>query len=377
MKTHLSHMTPEEKLAHQDRLNRLRQRKFYEIHGDRVRKERMIKYHENKKRKEQTPEPEPTPEPIPEPEKNEIDKITDFLNKQDLTAGTRKTRIDDTKRFLWKLTTCTELIECLKNPEKILNELKTAKKTNGTDYSDNTLKIGIQTILYLIDNYPPLRVITKDTKDKYLEFYEIMKVKNQMKVENEKENDEVFNFDVMLRKVKKRYKENSVEYLLMLLYNEFTVRDNFSKLIIKDLSVDDDPETKKRNIFIYDSQNEDLINPVIEINDYKTVSKYGTLKFELKKKTKLRFLILDYIEKKRLKHGDGVFGKSASLNKMVSRILSSVGIDTKNGINALRQSKITTEFNKKKISAKERLELSKRMGHSPITQVNYLRNLKK
>ena len=373
MKTHLSHMTPEQKLAHQDNLNRLRQRRFYEKNGDRVRAERMVKYHENKKK--QTPEPEPTPEP--ETEKTEIDKITDFLNKQDLTAGTRKTRIDDTKRFLGKLTSCTELIECLQDPEKILKELKQAKKSNGTTYSDNTLKIGIQTILYLIDNYPPLKIITKDIKDKYLEFYEVMKVKNQMKVENEKDTDEVFNFDDMLRKVKKKYKENSVEYLLMSLYNDFTVRDNFSKLIIKDLSVNDDPETTKRNIFIYDSQNEDLINPVIEISNYKTVSKYGTLKFELKKKTKLRYLILDYIEKKRLKHGDGIFGKSASLNKMVVKILSSIGVDTKNGINALRQSKITTEFNKKKISAKERLELSKRMGHSPVTQVNYLRNLRK
>jgi hypothetical protein len=376
MKTHLSNLTPEEKLAHQDRLNRLRQRRFYEKNGDRVRAERMVKYHENKKRQKQTPK-EPEPEPEPDPEKTEIDKITDFLNKQDLTAGTRKTRIDDTKRFLGKLTSCTELIECLQDPDKILNELKQAKKTNGTNYSDNTLKIGIQTILYLIDNYPPLKVITKETKNKYLEFYEVMKVKNQMKVEGEKDTDEVFNFDDMLRKVKKKYKENSVEYLLMLLYHEFTVRDNFSKLIIKDLSVNDDPETTKRNIFIYDSENEDLINPVIEISNYKTVSKYGTLKFELKKKTKLRYLILDYIEKKRLKHGDGIFGKSASLNKMVVKILSSVGINTKNGINALRQSKITTEFNKKKITAKERLELSKRMGHSPVTQVNYLRNLKK
>ena len=376
MKTHLSNLTPEQKLAHQDNLNRLRQRRFYEKNGDRVRKERMVKYHENKKRREQTPK-DPEPEPEPESEKTEIDKITDFLNKQDLTAGTRKTRIDDTKRFLGKLTSCTELIECLKDPEEILKELKQAKKSNGTNYSDNTLKIGIQTILYLIDNYPPLKIITKDIKDKYLEFYEVMKVKNQMKVENEKDTDEVFNFDDMLRKVKKKYKENSVEYLLMLLYHEFTVRDNFSKLIIKDLSVNDDPETTKRNIFIYDSQNEDLINPVIEISNYKTVSKYGTLKFELKKKTKLRYLILDYIEKKRLKHGNGIFGKSASLNKMVSKILSSVGINTKNGINALRQSKITTEFNKKKITAKERLELSKRMGHSPVTQVNYLRNLKK
>ena len=368
----LTNMTPEEKLAHQDRLNRLRQRRFYEKNGDRVRADRMKKYHENKKK--QTPK---EPEPIQDPEKTEIDKITDFLNKQDLTAGTRKTRIDDTKRFLGKLTSCTELIECLQDPDKILNELKQAKKSNGTTYSDNTLKIGIQTILYLIDNYPPLKIITKDIKDKYLEFYEVMKVKNQMKVENEKDTDEVFNFDDMLRKVKKKYKENSVEYLLMLLYHEFTVRDNFSKLIIKDLSVNDDPETTKRNIFIYDSENEDLINPVIEISNYKTVSKYGTLKFELKKKTKLRYLILDYIEKKRLKHGDGIFGKSASLNKMVVKILSSVGINTKNGINALRQSKITTEFNKKKITAKERLELSKRMGHSPVTQVNYLRNLKK
>lgn len=374
MKTHLSHMTPEQKLAHQDNLNRLRQRRFYEKNGDRVRAERMVKYHENKKK--QTPK-EPEPEPESESEKTEIDKITDFLNKQDLTAGTRKTRIDDTKRFLGKLTTCTELIECLQDPDKILTELKQAKKGNGTNYSDNTLKIGIQTILYLIDTYPPLKVITKDTKDKYLEFYEVMKVKNQMRVEGEKDTDEVFNFDDMLRKVKKKYKENSVEYLLMLLYNEFTVRDNFSRLIIKDLSVNDDPETTKRNLFIYDSENEDLINPVIEISNYKTVSKYGTLKFELKKKTKLRYLILDYIDKKRLKHGDGIFGKSASLNKMVVKILSSIGVDTKNGINALRQSKITTEFNKKKISAKERLELSKRMGHSPVTQVNYLRNLKK
>jgi hypothetical protein len=352
-----------EQVARTRELNRLRQERFYKRHKEVIKVQRREQY---KVKREKIKEAKALNDKIQE-EKGEYQRIKEFIEKQDLSQGTKKQRLLDTKRFLEKLTSCDKLIDCLQDPTKIINEIKNAKMENGKAYSDNTLKSGIQTILYLIDNYPPLK--NNVDKKPFIEFYELMKVKNIQRVEElQADEEQTFDFDEMLNKVKDKYGNESREYLLMSLYNEYTVRDNYAQLLIFDKTVDEKiPDDK--NILIMDKDKFQII-----LNDYKTKNRYGVLNFKLSKK--LSNLFFNYINKNKLKHGDYVFGKSKSLVKMVKDILKGVDIDVKQSINALRHSKISTEFKKKDISSDERMTLYKRMGHSPITQVSYLRKLK-
>lgn len=360
------------KMEHEALGNRERQRKFYLKHKDRVNQERRESYHlKRQSYKKVIEKSKQIQESEQNDERDEVEKIIEFLKSQKLSEGTLKQRINDTKRFLGKLTTCEDILNCLKNPQKILEEIKDSKMPNGKEYSDNTKKSALQSILYLIDNYTPLKNIDKTP---YVEFYDLMKVNNLVRVENLQTNDkETFDFNKMVKAVKKKYGEKSREYLLISFYDNLTARDDYNNLIIFDENIEKynpkDIETQKNN-FIVISKTKTKKMTII-LNKYKTSKKYKEIQFVMP--MKLKNLTSDFIEKNNLKHGDPLFGKKNSLSKDIKAILNGVDINVSQSINALRHAKISTEF--KKISPEERLKLTKKMAHSPITQVSYLRKL--
>lgn len=365
-----------EKMKREALMNRERQRKFYEKNRDRVNKERreryLLKRQSYQKVLDKSKQIESGQSTEAENDRiNEIDKIIEFLKKQKISDGTMKQRINDTKRFLGKLTSCEDLLMCLKNSEKILSEIKNAKMPNGKPYSDNTKKSALQSILYLIDNYPPLKNINKRP---FVEFYDLMKVNNLVRVENLQANDdETFDFNQMVKSVKKKYGEKSREFLLISFYDNLTARDDYNNLIIFDENIQKyNPEDidKKKNNYLVISKTKTRKMTII-LNKYKTSGKYKTINFVIP--TKLKNLTFDFIKTNNLSHGDPLFGKKNSLSKDIKAILNGVDINVSQSINALRHSKISTEF--KKISPEERIKLTKKMAHSPITQVSYLRKL--
>lgn len=365
-----------EKMKREALMNRERQRKFYEKNRDRVNKERreryLLKRQAYQKVLDKSKQIESGQSTEAENDRiNEIDKIIEFLKKQKISDGTMKQRINDTKRFLGKLTSCEDLLMCLKNSEKILSEIKNAKMPNGKPYSDNTKKSALQSILYLIDNYPPLKNINKRP---FVEFYDLMKVNNLVRVENLQANDdETFDFNQMVKSVKKKYGEKSREFLLISFYDNLTARDDYNNLIIFDENIQKyNPEDidKKNNNYLVISKTKTRKMTII-LNKYKTSGKYKTINFVIP--TKLKNLTFDFIKTNNLSHGDPLFGKKNSLSKDIKAILNGVDINVSQSINALRHSKISTEF--KKISPEERIKLTKKMAHSPITQVSYLRKL--
>lgn len=365
-----------EKMKREALMNRERQRKFYEKNRDRVNKERreryLLKRQSYQKVLDKSKQIESGQSTEAENDRiNEIDKIIEFLKKQKISDGTMKQRINDTKRFLGKLTSCEDLLMCLKNSEKILSEIKNAKMPNGKPYSDNTKKSALQSILYLIDNYPPLKNINKRP---FVEFYDLMKVNNLVRVENLQANDdETFDFNQMVKSVKKKYGEKSREFLLISFYDNLTARDDYNNLIIFDENIQKyNPEDidKKNNNYLVISKTKTRKMTII-LNKYKTSGKYKTINFVIP--TKLKNLTFDFIKTNNLSHGDPLFGKKNSLSKDIKAILNGVDINVSQSINALRHSKISTEF--KKISPEERIKLTKKMAHSPITQVSYLRKL--
>jgi hypothetical protein len=85
-------------------------------------------------------------------------------------------------------------------------------------------------------------------------------------------------------------------------------------------------------------------------------------------------LIRNFITKNKLKYDDTLFGKS-KLTGVVGLMFKKIGIDS-GAINYIRTSKLSTELDKEKINdVALRLKFSKLAGHSPVTQLRYLRTV--
>ena len=106
----------------------------------------------------------------------------------------------------------------------------------------------------------------------------------------------------------------------------------------------------------------------IVLNEYKQDSHYGQIRHTCS--SSLRKLITDYITKKSLKLGDLLFGVP-HLTDVVTLTNKRLGYTT--GINLYRHMKVNDVLKNCNCSYEERLELSKKMGHSPATQLKYLK----
>ena len=89
------------------------------------------------------------------------------------SESTRNTYITGTKN-LFRITGCKDLLKCLKSYNKIINNVKNSDTLQGDDYSINSKKTLIQTVVYLIDN---LEIeISKTIKQKYNDYFDLLKV---------------------------------------------------------------------------------------------------------------------------------------------------------------------------------------------------------
>lgn len=206
------------------------------------------------------------------------------------SEGTIKTNIDD----ISTITNMTSpLLDCdwekgLSKPLLIIDKLETAYKLNSNDkYSTNAKIKYLNLIMKIIDKIIPELI---PIKDKYIHQSEILKQRSI----NEKEEYlvNVYRFDILKKKILEKFKKHSKEFLLASLYEQITVRDNFSQLKIIN-SMDDIIKDKKTNYLIL--PNNQTTFAKVFLQKYKTDKKYADLEFTCDKV--LTDLLIEYINK--------------------------------------------------------------------------------
>jgi hypothetical protein len=267
-----------------------------------------------------------------------------------------KTYINSIKQLM-RISSCEDLVDCLKDSSKIINLIENGKKKNGSaGYAVNS-KIGLyQVILYIIDSFK-LNI----DKEPYNKQRLLLKIKDEDRVESNKDKL-VSNWPEVLDKVKSKYGEDSKEFLIMSLYQRIPARDDFQLLVTDKLDNYDD----KINYLVLRMGKPSKVI----LHHFKTADKYGNKSFVLSKD------LSNLVNKYRIKHNillnDYLFGNRPQTG-FVSKILKSIGFDdemvyNKTGISFLR--KITVS-NTPIDSAEEKLDLANKMGHSTNTQKGY------
>jgi hypothetical protein len=386
-------------------LNRARQARHYQKHKEEINQARRANtalLSQLKKQKEPEPEqipvPEPEPEPIsqtthqplkpikkkvkktkklvveeepePEPEvimikktkKSKLPKVIDLEKVFDLLQGLRDSNViktdgtlkkyeEDTKRLM-KLTKCDNLLDCLKDPKEI------SKIIDDSSYAINTKKSLYQSVVFLIDNLKlPYSVATFNDYKKHFEIYKGKSTEEGI----EKTYESLITFPEYLKLVKEKWGENSKMYLLGRLYDQVTMRDDFQLMIVsKSADVTDD-----KNYLVVPKTGQ----LKVVMNVFKTSNKYKIEPIRLDES--LSQLLREFMKKNNLKPGDYLFG-SKKLTSYISNNNQLIGV--KGGTNTYRHMKTTEILSDPDLTEEQRIEVSLKMAHSPISQLKYVRN---
>jgi hypothetical protein len=279
------------------------------------------------------------------------------------TPQTQKTYITDVKR-LFKITKCQDLKNCVNAYKKMITNIE-----NSKEYSINTIKQTIQIVLFINDKYNLFQnMFSKKKADELKKHFtkSLDKFKDKsMKQTEQRQYDIIYpSFKELFSKAKSKFGQKSKEYLIVLLYSQFTVRDNFNKLKI----ISDENEDDGENNFLLKT------TKVLKfiINDFKTAGKFQQLHYTVPK-GELYTLINWWIDNKKLAYGSYLFGKT-KMSSFISKTNESLGYKL-GGVNLYRHARITDLYKDKNISFEQRNKLSNEMGHGMMTQEKYRRNL--
>jgi|LakMenE01Jun11ns_1017448.scaffolds.fasta_scaffold9949612_1 hypothetical protein len=354
-------MNADQELARLRDMNRARAKRHYDAKKDEINAKRREKYLNTliSQQEINLAKKETDTNPI-----FSYNYISDELEEREMNKRSKSKYLDDLRRFV-VLTNCEDnVIACINDYKKTIPIIHNAVKFDGTPYALNTKKSLFQVILYIIDN---LKLPVKDIiKNWYVKEFEIMKLDSIDK--NIVDQDTIIiSFTDYLKKIKERFGEESKEYLISLLYNEATLRDDFILKIVPSIK---DTKDDNENFIIVSPKEENL---TLIINHYKTRELYGVIKIRLS--IGLSRMIRKYIQVENLSMNDYLFG-----NKNLSTFVQKMNkeIDVNGGINLYRKMKISEMYKKYdgNPSAEERINLSNLMVHSPILQTRYLRNIK-
>lgn len=360
------------KLEKKKEQTRIRQARFYEKKKDEVNAKRREKYQAcvakclaeaNKGYKEPFIPEKPVftkgDIKIKDLSKNKslsYDEIVKYLDELNLNTNTAKKYKNDIKTFI-NITGCADVIKCLKRSDVIINDIENGTKNDGTLYSNNTRKGLYQSILFIIDRFN-LQI----NKQPYKLKFEESKIQSIEDNDKKVHEEPVMKFSQFMEKVKREFGEKSKMYAIVKLYDEVPMRDNLQLMIVD--SIKDAKDISLNYIVIYPTKNSKVI-----INRHKTDKMYGSIQANVS--TNTTRLLKNYMKDNNINEGDYLFG-SHKLSSFISDNNKLLGI--KQGFNTFRHMKISEELSKVK-SIPERQMLASSMGHSPLTQLKYVRNL--
>jgi hypothetical protein len=268
-------------------------------------------------------------------------------------------------RQIFRITNCPTLTKCLAGYDKIKKTIEEGLQKNGKPYSLNSKKSFFQAIVYVVDH---LKVpLTDAIKEKYRVLQQVYVGNSKKQTENNKTNPAhaVMLYSTYLGKIKAEFGDKSKQFLIASMYNEVTVRDDFQLLIV----------SSEREI-TSDTQNYLVVPRIVKnnatfvIQSYKTSQKYGIIKQKVS--TVLSKMLRDWINTNNLTNGNLLF-QNKTLSDYVSTMNKSVGASS--GINYLRHSKISEILSRQVMSDEDKIMFSRRMAHSPMTSLSYVRSI--
>lgn len=395
-----SDIEDESKTDRRKRLANARQKKYYQRNKDtitagfqksrddlkkcekkqKIRKEQRLLRAQNQ---EPVQEPIPVPEPVVEPipvvrigRKRKTVYTIEYIREQmkDLKPETTKKTYFTTLDIIFRASRGTDMAKFLQNFTLFKKRLENVKMLRGGDVYNITSRINqVKMVIFCCDPVNNISVpLDHETLTKYKNWIKVLDLEIQdiQKARRENPENAVLPFPVYMSKVLEKYGENSMEYLIVSLYNENTLRDNYGSLVV----IASEREIDKEKSLNY------LINPrgvssqcKIVIQNYKTAGNNGIFRATLSRP--LTKLLRNYIRDNGLE--SLLFpGYQSGLSSMVSKMNRDLGIKSGGGINYLRHSKVATLFNGREPTHEERAALSTSMTHSVGMQVGYNRLLK-
>lgn len=356
-------LTEEERKSIIREQTRLRQQRYYERNKDKINKQLREARAELKQCKIEKEEVEN--ELLTEAEKSEplkiatLDNLISRIKNIGGSKSTSDTFLSGLKR-IWMLmdwNNNTDLNKELKNTKTIINGI------TDSGYSINTQKSDIQALLKAVDFFK--LKISKGNRELIADEFAKLKILSNELSSEKIATQPTINMKSYLKMIRDFYKKTDKMYVLIQLYNELTIRDDYGSLKI----VNRKQDMKDKGNFIY--LNDAFSNGEILINEHKTDKKYGPIRHKLS--VTLTKLIKNYVKAEKLENGDFLFG-SGKLSQFVSRENKNITKKHKlGGITEIRHRKIAEFLGNKKRTPEERVKLAKMMNHSPATQEKYHR----
>lgn len=238
-----------------------------------------------------------------------------------------------------------DIITCIRPVDKVVQKVKQKYQ------NPNTIKYYLQSLLFLVDEYPGLK--DKVNRQKYYDAWEASKV---VKIEfdaEEKPKKTGPSIESIQDAVDKKFGADSIESLYIAIYRQAPVRLDYQDIKVFG-SLNQVPEDTEKYLVL---QSKKLI-----MHHYnKTDKKYGT------KEIKLSPELMNKIKaslKKQPRDQLFVFSNS-NPTKAISNILRKAGI-AGGSLNTLRHAVMSEEM-----TPEDRVKLARVAGHAPTTSVDY------
>lgn len=330
---------------------------------DQARKEKYRQYYLNKKAKKEAKKlAQENPEVISEPVSEKKVKKTNFSSEEqelldeiallqeplELAEKTKQTHMVAYKMLI-KCVSCNKeaLLHLLLNePELTIQMIDSSKKLDGlTDYSNQSKNKILQGIRPLFD------LFKVEYSEEHLKKYrEKMEQYNFAYLTCSIQKKILPTYDEYLFRMLEFYSDRSLEYLLINLYREVPVRDDFQMKLV---STKAQTKSKQHNYLLLNKKTCCII-----LNQYKTAKHYGQKTYDLS--PRLKEMIIAYISTIETPD-EYVFG-NRQLSPVICQINQRLGYD--GGITLLRKMAVTDLYRNEQATHEQKQQLAERMCHS-------------
>jgi hypothetical protein len=271
--------------------------------------------------------------------------------------STRKTHISAMNRVF-------NIVESLKDLNKNFKAFVSTLE-NEKDYSTNTIKSTISSLLAILDRYK-IKIINSKNMKALVNLYNkyILMSNDEQVIKNE--NVVVPTWSKYLIKSERFFGKGSKQYLVASLYHALSVRDDFANLLFIRMS-DIDNDTSKNYLAV--TERDDYY---IVLNQYKTANSYKQIEFKLPLKVKR--LVKTWLSNNGILFNQSVF-KESSLSPFVTKMHRDLGYGDlgQGAINLFRKMSVSALEGS---SYEEKVEKASTMAHGILTQQKYKRLLK-
>ena len=342
-------MDASQKIEHLKIQNRERQAKFYNENKAKILAKKQIEREQLKLLNRVEPI-------VIVPVSFTLEMMIQILNDTIPNENTRKKYINDIKR-VFTLSKIHHFTGSIEEYQIIKNSLAESK------YSISTQKGCVQVILVFIEKSNMI-IDTKITA-KYNVLYEIycIKTTDQNTARKTDADHSVILYTDYMDLIKNKYGIDSKQFLIVSIYNEVTVRDDFADLVLINHTSQDN---NINNYLLCDNDKYTIV-----LNKYKTCKVYGKQTYVLS--DHLCLLIQNYINENDIE--TFLFPDNKSLSGYITNFNKKVAVI--GGINTIRHMIITEFLKRTDLSPEQRHTQAIRMCHSEATQQKYKRSVSK